>query len=117
MVVPAEALKTCRVVEPRFNICPVVVAPPKIVRPVAVVLLPIVVEAVETKPPENNIPVEVAWYPSACLVNGQAKVIEEVGQAVLQSLDMQRIVVEAYCEEKRVEVALVNVCSAVQSLA
>ena len=61
VVVPWKAVKVCNVVEPRWRNSPVVVAPPKIVKPEAVVLLPMVVEAVETKPPEKSMPVEVAW--------------------------------------------------------
>ena len=60
VVVPFDAVKDWRVVEPRKSACPVVVAPPKMVRPVPTPLAPIVVEALETKPPENSIPVEVA---------------------------------------------------------
>ena len=60
--VPVAVLKVkfCSVVLPRARSCPVVVAPPKMVRPVAVVLAPIVVEALETKPPDIKIPEDVA---------------------------------------------------------
>ena len=34
-------------------------------------------EALETKPAEKRMPVEVAWKLSACLVNGKAKVSGE----------------------------------------
>ena len=47
VVVPAVPVNNCRVVEPRARSCPVVVAPPKMVRPEPVVLLPIVEEASE----------------------------------------------------------------------
>ena len=47
--------------EPRWRKSPVEVAPPKMVRPVAVVLPPMVVEAFETKPPVKSMPVAVAW--------------------------------------------------------
>ena len=47
VVVPFDAVKDWRVVEPRKSACPVVVAPPKIVRPEAVVLLPMVDDARE----------------------------------------------------------------------
>ena len=45
--VPAVPVKSCKVVEERARSCPVVVAPPKMVRPEPVVLLPIVEEASE----------------------------------------------------------------------
>jgi len=47
VVVPWKAEKVCKVVEPRWRNSPVVVAPPKIVKPLAVVLLPMVEEAKE----------------------------------------------------------------------
>ena len=47
VIVPCEDVNAWRVVEPRTSDSPVVVAPPKIVRPEAVVLLPIVEEAKE----------------------------------------------------------------------
>ncbi len=46
-------VKAWRVVEPRRRNSPVVVAPPKMVRPVPVVPAPIVEEAVEFKPPKK----------------------------------------------------------------
>ena len=46
-MVPDAAVNDWRVVEPRKSACPVVVAPPKMVRPEAVVLLPMVEEARE----------------------------------------------------------------------
>ena len=42
------------------------------------------------------------------VVNGKAKV-RAAGKVVRQSPEIQRIVVEAYCEEKSVEEALVKV--------
>lgn len=47
VIVPWVAVKFWRVVDPRKRAWPVVVAPPKMVRPEALVLLPIVDEASE----------------------------------------------------------------------
>ncbi len=47
MIVPCEDVNACKVVEPRTRDWPVVVAPPKMVKPEAVVLLPMVEEARE----------------------------------------------------------------------
>ena len=50
------------------------------------------------------------------VVYGKANV-RAAGNDVRQSPEIQRMVVEAYCEEKSVEVALEKVCSPVQALA
>lgn len=76
VMVPLKAVKVCKVVEPSAKRSEVVVAPPKMVRPVPTVLPPMVVEALETSPPLKRMPVEVALKPSPCLVNGYWKVME-----------------------------------------
>ena len=95
VVVPVLAVNAWRVVEPKCREPPVVVAPPLITRPVRSVPPPMVEEALELKPPKKCMRVVVDWS-EPNLVKGKAKDIERVGQAVRQSLDTQRIVVEAY---------------------
>jgi len=73
-------------------------------------------EAVETKPFRKARVVEVEFSPVPSVRNGKAKV-RAAGKEVRQSPEIQRMVVEAYWEEKSVEVALVKVWSAVQLLA
>ena len=75
VVVPWKALNCCRVVEPKTKNWPVVVAPALIVKPEAVVLLPIVDEAKEYIPPLKPMREVVAlWVPkSEKLENGKAK--------------------------------------------
>ena len=65
-------------------------------------------EAVDRKPFSNARVVEVACSPEPSLVKGQAKV-EAAGKAVLQSPEIQRMVVEAYWEDSRVVEAFVTV--------
>ena len=104
VVVLLVAVKFWSVVEPSARNWPVVVAPPKIVRPVAAVPAPIVEEAVEFKPPKKCMREVVDWS-EPNLVKGKENV-EAAGKLVRQSPEIQRMVVEAYWEEKRVDVAL-----------
>ena len=53
VVVPFDAVKDWRVVEPRKSACPVVVAPPKMVRPVPAPPAPMVEDAEELSPPKK----------------------------------------------------------------
>ena len=73
-------------------------------------------EAFERKPLLKAMVVEVEFSPVPRVVNGKAKV-RAAGNEVRQSPEIQRIVVEAYCEEKSVEEAFEKVWSAVQAFA
>lgn len=100
VIVPLKAVKACRVVEPRERKS-VVVAPPRMVRPVPVVPPPRVEEAVARKPPWKLMMVAVACSLVESLVKGQEKVMEEQPvQEVTVKLPMfatfaRRLVVEA----------------------
>ena len=76
MVAVAEVEKRAwRVVEPRTKRLPVLVAPPKMVRPVAAPPAPMVEEAVEFSPPKKCMREVVDWS-EPNLVNGKEKVME-----------------------------------------
>lgn len=73
-------------------------------------------EAVERNPLRKARVVEVEFSPEPKVVKGKAKV-ENVGQLVLQSPEIQRIVVEAYWEERSVAVAFAKFWRALQLFA
>ncbi len=66
-------------------------------------------EAFERKPLLKAIVVPVAFSPVPRVVHGKANDEPELGHDVRQSPLIQRMVVEAYCEEKRVEEAFEKV--------
>ena len=93
VVVEFLAVTFWRVVEPKARKSEVVVAPPRIVRPVPVVLPPIVDEARESKPFCRDSVVVVAFSPVLRVVNGKAKPPAlATGHAVLQSPERQKVV-------------------------
>ena len=66
-------------------------------------------DALESKPPSYSMMVVVACSPPVCFVQGQEKDILAVGQADLQSWEIQSVVKSPLVANKVVEVALVEV--------
>ena len=100
------AVNDWRVVLPRTRKLLVVVAPPKIVRPEPVVLLPMVEEAREYRPALKPIKEVVAlWVPkSANELNGKAKVEEpQPVQLVTVKLPMLAMLERSSVVEARLE--------------
>ena len=117
MIVPLNAVNIWRVVEPSERKL-VVVAPPRIVKPVPVVPPPIVEDATARKPFWNESVVEVACSLVPSFVKGQEKVIAPEPQPVqlvtvkfpILAVFDRRSVVEARAETNRlVDVAFVLV--------
>src|SRR5258706_243687 len=73
-MVPLKAGNGWNGVEPRVRRAEGAVGPPKMVRPVPTVLLPMVEEAVERNPLKKPKVVEVDCVPSLCLVKGKENV-------------------------------------------